>query len=317
MSISQKVKFKEFFLLKTVILNSFKSGGIRLFFPLILAWVYFFLDRHKPLSDFSRIEKYFINKNGLEVGGPSILFSDRSALPIYKLARNIDNCNFKNDTVWEDSLLGGINFNYDSTKNGRQFLLEATNLAEIENNTYDFVISSHMLEHTANPIKALKEWKRVLVNGGLMLVVVPHRDGTFDHNRPTTHIAHLIQDFLNDTNEHDLSHLSEDISLHDNRYDMETRNNKDPILMLKDNFKNRCLHHHVFVTDELVKTINYVGLKIVFVRAFLPWHAVICGMKLDELASADQIRWIDKDNLKFLTSNAHWRQLSPFSSDKI
>jgi hypothetical protein len=112
MPISEKVKYKEFFLLKTVFVNSFKSGGIKLFFQFILAWVYFFLNRHKPLSDFNSIEKYFINKNGLEVGGPSTLFSDRSVLPIYKLARNIDNCNFKNDTVWEDSLMEGINSNY-------------------------------------------------------------------------------------------------------------------------------------------------------------------------------------------------------------
>jgi SAM-dependent methyltransferase len=188
---------------------------------------------------------------------------------------------------------------------------------EIENNFYDFVISSHMLEHTANPIKALKEWKRVLVNRGLMLVVVPHRDGTFDHNRPATHLDHLIQDFLDDTNEHDLSHLSEDIYLHDKRFDIETRNNKDSGLMLKDNFKNRCLHHHVFVTEELIKTLDEVGLKIVFVRSFLPWHAMICALKLDELSSADQIRRVKKENLKFLNSDARWRQLSPFSIDKI
>ena len=159
MRISENAKFKKFFLLKTVVANSLKSGGTKLFFPLILSWVHFFIDRHKPLSDFSNIENYFINKNGLEVGGPSTLFSNRSVLPIYKLARKIDNCNFKTDTVWEDSLLEGVNFNYVSRKRGRQFQLEATNLVEIENNTYDFVISSHMLEHTANPIKALMNGK--------------------------------------------------------------------------------------------------------------------------------------------------------------
>ena len=150
-----------------------------------------------------------------------------------------------------------------------------------------------------------------------MLVVVPHKEGTFDHNRPATRMDHLIQDFLDDSDEHDLSHLSEDISLHDMKFDIEARNNTDFGSLLKDNFKNRCLHHHVFVTEELVKIMDYVGLKIIFVKAFLPWHIMVCAKKPDVFASLDQIRAVHKKNLEFLNSDARWRHFSPFSTDKI
>ena len=67
---------------------------------------------------------------------------------------------------------------------GKQYILEATELYEINSNTYDFLLSSHMLEHTANPIKALKEWKRIIKDKGYLILIVPHKDGTFDDNIP-------------------------------------------------------------------------------------------------------------------------------------
>jgi len=41
---------------------------------------------------------------------------------------------------------------------------------------YDFVYSSHILEHMTKPDISLKNWWRVLKSGGFLILYVPHRD---------------------------------------------------------------------------------------------------------------------------------------------
>ena len=60
--------------------------------------------------------------------------------------------------------------------------------------TYDFVFSYHTIEHTAHPLRALQELARILRENGTIVLVVPHKDETFDHRRPVTPLAHLIED---------------------------------------------------------------------------------------------------------------------------
>ncbi len=55
----------------------------------------------------------------------------------------------------------------------------------------DFVINSHVLEHFPDPIKALKEWYRVVKEGGYIFITVPHKERMFDRNRPRTTFEEL------------------------------------------------------------------------------------------------------------------------------
>jgi SAM-dependent methyltransferase len=55
----------------------------------------------------------------------------------------------------------------------------------VEANSQDYVISSHVFEHLANPISALIEWRRVLKNGGVVFMIVPLRNALeADRSRP-------------------------------------------------------------------------------------------------------------------------------------
>lgn len=59
-----------------------------------------------------------------------------------------------------------------------------------EDNSYDFVFSSHVLEHFPDPIRALREWQRVARR--YVVCVVPHKERTFDADRPLTTTEELL-----------------------------------------------------------------------------------------------------------------------------
>jgi SAM-dependent methyltransferase len=53
---------------------------------------------------------------------------------------------------------------------------DATYVAGIEPNTYDFVYTSHLLEHLFYPVVAIKRWWEILKPGGYLIIVVPHKE---------------------------------------------------------------------------------------------------------------------------------------------
>ena len=50
--------------------------------------------------------------------------------------------------------------------------------------SYDFVISSHMLEHAYDPISVIQEWERVAMQ--YLFITVPRKDLTFDKDKDVT-----------------------------------------------------------------------------------------------------------------------------------
>jgi SAM-dependent methyltransferase len=57
--------------------------------------------------------------------------------------------------------------------------------------SFDFVVASHVIEHIPDPMAALIEWARVARR--YIFLVVPHRDRTFDRDRPLTPLEELIE----------------------------------------------------------------------------------------------------------------------------
>lgn len=246
---------------------------------------------------------------GLEIGGPSDIFGRRGIIPVYPDAGRIDNCNFGSHTVWEGAISEGHTFIFDKDKAaGHQYIVEASDLQCIAESSYDFVLSSHCIEHLANPLHGLKEWIRVLKQDGLLVLVVPHKDGTFDHRRPVTSLEHLIQDFDSRTDEGDMTHLEEILRLHDLSKDPGAGDFQFFHERSKQNVENRCLHQHVFDTRLAVEVVNYVGLQILDVELFYPYHIVIIARKIG------QGRAPSNRDFRGIDAAPCW--LSPFPSDR-
>ena len=46
----------------------------------------------------------------------------------------------------------------------------------VKDEAYDFVVSSHCLEHVTSPLEALKNWVRIVKPGGHVVIIVPDED---------------------------------------------------------------------------------------------------------------------------------------------
>jgi GT2 family glycosyltransferase/SAM-dependent methyltransferase len=68
-------------------------------------------------------------------------------------------------------------------------------LATFADESLDFVIANHLLEHTEDPIAAIACWLRVLRPGGVIYMAVPDKRHTFDIEREATSVEHMIRDY--------------------------------------------------------------------------------------------------------------------------
>jgi len=70
-------------------------------------------------------------------------------------------------------------------------------LATIGDRTQDFVIANHFLEHCEDPIGTLRNLLRVVRPGGVVYLSVPDKRFTFDSDRPSTTVEHVVRDHEN------------------------------------------------------------------------------------------------------------------------
>jgi SAM-dependent methyltransferase len=224
-------------------------------------------------------------KQGVEIGGPTDVFKGWrtpsrchwafAPLPIYDHVGSLDNCNFSDRTVW-----GGHEQSYrfsPSRPPGKVIIAEGTDLASVPTASYDFVLSSHNLEHFANPIKALFEWKRITRPQGALVLVLPHYKSTFDHLRKTTPVEHMFDDYRRNTTEDDTTHLEEVVQLHDISMDgfLKTGTREEFRVRCVNNISNRMMHHHVFDERNSTELLTQVGLDVLAVELSLPYHMII------------------------------------------
>lgn len=242
----------------------------------------------------------------IEIGGPSAMFSRTGPLPLYPLLERVDNCDFTDDTIWHGEAADGAPFRYDAERPpGRTFVRDATNLEGIGDDSYDVLITSHTLEHIANPLGALAEWKRVIGPSGDLILVVPHLENTFDHRRPVTTLAHLEADLADSTTEDDDTHVREFIELCDLRRVPERLSRRVFEARTYQHVENRTIHHHVFDTELVVRVLDRAGFQLLGVEPTLPFHIVAVAQASEQV-----------DNGPFVSAAAGWRRTSVFRRDR-
>jgi SAM-dependent methyltransferase len=205
----------------------------------------------------------------LEIGGPSEVFSANGLLPVYPLFGAVDGVQFSAQTYWHQ-LDSGSGYVVDDRRRGELHIVDDAGLAFLGDGQYDVVLSSHVIEHLANPLRALSAWRRVSVDGAYVLVIAPHMSGTFDHRRPLTTLEHMVADYEGETSEDDLTHLEEVVLYHDRNRDGEWTRGPEFEMKLCANATHRLLHHHTFTTLSLVELLHCAGLRVLAAETRLP-----------------------------------------------
>jgi ubiquinone/menaquinone biosynthesis C-methylase UbiE len=226
----------------------------------VIAWMVACKILKIKIRNFNDWKQLVKNKSGIEIGGPSGIFSKNHFLPIYPYLKSLDGVNFSSQTLWEGEIEQGNNYKFGG-KTGYQFIAEGSDLRQIQSQTYDFLLSCNNLEHIANPLKALAEWKRVLKKGGALILILPKKESNFDHKRSVTSLEHVIKDYENNIDERDTSVIEEVLRLHDLNRDPKAGNFENFKKRSENNFSNRTLHHHVFDTDLLKQMVEHIGMK--------------------------------------------------------
>jgi SAM-dependent methyltransferase len=219
----------------------------------------------------------FEDKIGLEIGGPSGVFQGKDLLPVYPCAARIDGVNFSTSTLWAGDISETAGYRTADGRVGQQFVCEASKLERIADRTYDFVLSSHSLEHSANPLKCIAEWLRVLKPGGALLLILPDARFTFDHRRPVTSFDHLLEDYRNNIGEDDLTHLEEILALHDLSQDPQAGSAESFRARSLRNIENRALHQHIFDAALLRRIFHHFNISPLCAETAPPMHVIALG----------------------------------------
>jgi SAM-dependent methyltransferase len=210
----------------------------------------------------------------LEPGGPSALFGRLGAIPVYSRVAALDILDYAEDTLWSSASDVGI-------APRRRVIGEAGRLQGVPENSYDALLASHVIEHLADPLGALGEWSRVVRPGGHVLLIVPHRDGTFDHRRPVTSLEHLQADHSRQVAEEDLTHLDEILALHDLERDPGAPSRAVFEQRCRDNASTRAMHHHVFVSRTVAQLCATARLEVLLLRPEAPFN-ILCLCRVGE-----------------------------------
>ncbi|MFA6990072.1 MAG: methyltransferase domain-containing protein [Candidatus Gastranaerophilaceae bacterium] len=155
--------------------------------------------------------KYLDGLKGIEIGGSA--HNDFGLNTI-----NIDFCDDNTDFKLYEIETVGYAKKVD-------VVAEGDNLP-FDDNSWDFVISSHVLEHFWDPIKTLKEWMRVIKPEGYIFMIIPHKERTFDKNRKRTQLSELI----------------------------ERKNRPDP---------KTHSHHNVWITQDVLEICEYLKFSLI------------------------------------------------------
>ena len=136
--------------------------------------------------------------------------------------------------------------------------LDTDRLGPLDDESQDFVIASHVLEHVADPLGLLDEIHRVLRPGAVALVLLPDMRHTFDHLRPVTSLEHLVGEFEAGVTEVDDEHIRQFLEFTEDDYHQVVVD-ADPTerARLFEWHRRRSIHVHCWTEHDFPPVIHH------------------------------------------------------------
>lgn len=202
--------------------------------------------RPSPPSD-REILRHYIVGNGIEIGALHNPL-DISGLPVTKI-RYVDRLT-----------ADGLRKEYPDLINAKLVKVDIIDdgevLGKIENETLDFIIANHLIEHTRDPIGTITNWLSKLRRDGIIFMAVPDKRYTFDVKRELTPLHHLAADYRSTPEarlDQDRGHFIEWATLVEGTPPdkLESRINH----LLETGYP---IHYHTFTLQSFLDMLNYL-----------------------------------------------------------
>jgi SAM-dependent methyltransferase len=130
----------------------------------------------------------------------------------------------------------------------------------VEDESLDFIFSSHVFEHLANPLGHLEHWYTKLRHGGVIVGIVPDVGGSKDYVFEPCSIAGLLE-------EHASQHMQPQLS-HYRRWAAARAPGKDPAEYWK---AKRSIHVHFYTPENMQALLKFAVERLGY-RTFRVWH---------------------------------------------
>jgi SAM-dependent methyltransferase len=132
---------------------------------------------------------------------------------------------------------------------------------------FDYLLSSHCLEHVPDTLRTLEEWCRVLKPGGNLVLVLPHGERTFDCGRPFSNLAHHLKDYEQKVDIYDFTDWEGferfSVPQYDHRWLPDPRSRRaDGSLDASWVVEQGHYHYHVWTQNEFVDVVRYLRLHV-------------------------------------------------------
>lgn len=135
-------------------------------------------------------------------------------------------------------------------------------LDNIAQESNDFVIANHFIEHCQNPIQTLENIFRILRIGGYMYMAIPDKRYTFDLLRPVTSLEHFIKDYEEGPEWSEYDHYYEFVKYTEHGKGKTESEIKEVIKELK--AKNFSIHYHVWDHQSMLDMFIMIKNKFRF-----------------------------------------------------
>ncbi len=213
-----------------------------------------------PLFHRTILARKFLKGSGLEIGGMHEPVKLGKNVKVKYLDLHSKETSIKRFPDLNPKLI----VNVDIIDNGFKF-------DKVDNNSQDFIIANHVLEHSPNPFGTLDVWTNALKNNGRLFIGIPVAEECFDKGRKITTLSHLIEDYelyqqnnIEQIFEKNKEHLREFITVSKKNMTIErgltyyspSENEIEAEINATD-MVNLDIHFHTFTTDSFEEFLEH------------------------------------------------------------
>jgi SAM-dependent methyltransferase len=154
----------------------------------------------------------------------------------------------------------------------KMFIVGDADNLPVENNSLDFIFSSHVFEHLANPLGHLELWLEKLRPGGKVVAIIPDISGSKDQRAEPSSLDIILSEYT--------SRIFKPSIIHYDYFLAIRKNVKDNAKALME--KGRSIHVHYYdnqnisiIMNEAKKRFNINGYSIVHTRNHKDFYLII------------------------------------------